>query len=101
LQLFRGQHDFFNFCYCRRKDQEKTNTVKNINEIKIWKRKKIVVISIIAPNFLRYQIRALIGEVINCYEGKQTLENLRAKLTDTTNPFYKYKNIAPAAGLYL
>jgi tRNA pseudouridine38-40 synthase len=101
LQSFQGQHDFFNFCYCRRKDQAETNTIRTIKEIKIWKRKNLVVISINAPNFLRYQIRALIGEAINCYERKQTLETLRAKLTDTTNPFRKYKNIAPAAGLYL
>lgn len=54
-----------------------------------------------AKSFLRYQIRAIIGEVINCYEGKQTIADLQAKLTNCTKKNYKYKHIAPAAGLYL
>ena len=58
-------------------------------------------VSIIAKSFLRYQIRAIIGEVINCYEGKQTINNLKEKLINFNQKNYKYKNIAPAAGLYL
>jgi len=57
----------------------------------------LVIISIIAPGFLRYQIRAIIGEVINCYEGKQTIVDLKERLISGN----KYKNLAPAAGLYL
>ena len=58
-------------------------------------------VSIIAKSFLRYQIRAIIGEVINCYEGKQTTSNLKEKLTLFQEKNQKYKNIAPASGLYL
>ncbi|MEG7978475.1 MAG: hypothetical protein NY202_00710 [Mollicutes bacterium UO1] len=58
-------------------------------------------ISITAKSFLRYQIRAIIGEAINCYEGKQTISDLQAKLTNFAEKNYKYKNIAPGAGLYL
>jgi len=54
-----------------------------------------------AKSFLRYQIRAIIGEVINCYEGKQTIAVLQAKLTNFDKLNYKYKNLAPASGLYL
>jgi len=43
----------------------------------------------------------MIGEVINCYEGKQTIKNLQEKLINFNKKNYKYKNIAPAAGLYL
>ena len=58
-------------------------------------------VSIIAKSFLRYQIRAIMGEVINYYEGKQTINNLKEKLINFNQKNYKYKNIAPAAGLYL
>lgn len=61
----------------------------------------MVVIKVVARHFLRYQIRALVGEVINCYEGKQTISDLQAKLDNFNQINYKYKNIAPAAGLYL
>ena len=61
----------------------------------------MVIIRIIAKSFLRYQIRAITGEVINCYEGKQTVADLENKLTNFDKQNYKYKNIAPAAGLYL
>ncbi|CAG8684955.1 5334_t:CDS:2 [Racocetra fulgida] len=68
LQLFRGQHDFFNYCYCRYQDREKTNTVRQIDSIRI-----------------------------NCYEGKQTIFDLKKRLTNEG----KYKNLAPPSGLYL
>ena len=97
LQLFQGQHDFFNYCHCRYQDRRKTNTMREIFSLKSWRRKNLVIISIIAPGFLRYQIRAIIGEVINCYEGKQTIVDLKERLISGN----KYKNLAPAAGLYL
>jgi len=50
---------------------------------------------------LRYQIRAIIGESINCYEGKQTLEKLKEKLNSPNKKNLKYKILAPAGGLYL
>jgi len=50
---------------------------------------------------LRYQIRAIIGESINCYEEKQTLEKLKEKLNSPNKKNLKYKTLAPAGGLYL
>jgi tRNA U38,U39,U40 pseudouridine synthase TruA len=43
----------------------------------------------------------MVGETINCYEGKQTIENLKERLRKFNEKNYKYKNIAPASGLYL
>ena len=43
----------------------------------------------------------MIGEVINCYEKKQTIDNLKEKLLKFNEKNYKYKNIAPPSGLYL
>ena len=101
LTIFHGKHDFFNFSFCRQKDQNKTSTVRDIEKIRCWKNKKTLIISIIARSFLRYQIRAIIGESINCYEGKQTLEKLKEKLTSPNQKNLKYKILAPAGGLYL
>ena len=101
FQTFQGKHNFFNYSYCRWKEKEKVNAEREIASLKCWKRKNIIVIGIIAKSFLRYQIRAMIGEVINCYEGKQTIKNLQEKLINFNKKNYKYKNIAPAAGLYL
>ena len=101
LRVFQGKHNFFNYSYCRWKERERVNTEREITLLKSWKRQNIVIISIIAKSFLRYQIRAIIGEVINCYEGKQTSTDLQEKLINFAKPNYKYKNIAPATGLYL
>ena len=80
LQIFQGKHNFFNYSYCRWQERERVNTEREIISLKSWKRKNVIVISIIAKGFLRYQIRAIIGEVINCYEGKQTVNDLKEKL---------------------
>ena len=101
LQIFQGKHNFFNYSYCRWQERERVNTEREIISLKSWKRKNVIVISIIAKGFLRYQIRAIIGEVINCYEGKQSIKNLQDKLVNFGKKNYKYKNIAPASGLYL
>jgi len=101
LQVFQGKHDFFNFSHYRWKDKEKIDTIREINSLKINKKADIVIISIIAKSFLRYQIRAIIGEIINCYEGKQTITDLKEKLKNFDKKNYKYKNIAPSFGLYL
>ncbi|RHZ37321.1 tRNA pseudouridine(38-40) synthase TruA [endosymbiont GvMRE of Glomus versiforme] len=101
LTIFQGKHDFFNFSFCRQKDQDKTATVRTIEKIRCWKNKELLVISVIARSFLRYQIRAMIGESIKCYEGKQTIEKLQEKLNYPKQKNLKYQILAPAAGLYL
>jgi len=101
LAIFQGQHDFFNFSFCRWKDKEKKSTVRFIDSLKVQEtKKKTLIIKIISHGFLRYQIRAIVGEAINCLEGKQTIENLKEKL-DNPQQLNKYKHLAPASGLYL
>ena len=101
LDIFKGKHDFFNFCFFREKNRGKSSTTRTIDYIKSYKIKdNLLVIKIIARGFLRYQIRAILGESIDCYEGKQTIKDLQEKL-DNFNVSKKYKNLAPAGGLYL
>jgi len=101
LELFVGKRNFFNYSHYRWKDKEEIDTVREILSLKAWKKRNTVIISTIAKSFLRYQIRAMIGEVINCYEGKQTVKSLKEKLLNFDKENYKYKNTAPASGLYL
>lgn len=103
LTVFQGEHDFFNFSYCRQKDRNKVLTIRTIEKVKCWRKKnnsELLIISIIARSFLRYQIRAIIGESIKCYEAKQTIQQLKKKL-NFSEPNSKYKLLAPAGGLYL
>ncbi|KLL04051.1 MAG: tRNA pseudouridine synthase A [Mycoplasmataceae bacterium CE_OT135] len=101
LVIFQGRHDFFNFSFCRQKDQAKTTTERTIEKIRCWKKEELLIISIVARSFLRYQIRAMIGESIKCYEKKQVLEKLKEKLTSPEKKNLKYQTLAPAGGLYL
>ncbi|MCE8159000.1 MAG: tRNA pseudouridine(38-40) synthase TruA [Candidatus Moeniiplasma glomeromycotorum] len=101
LRIFQGTHNFFNYVFCPYKDKEKVNTRREIFTFRSWKRKGVVIIKVVARHFLRYQIRALVGEAINCYEGKQATADLQTKLDNFNQINYKYKNIAPGAGLYL
>lgn len=101
LQVFCGKHNFFNYCHRRWIENAKENNTREIILLKSWKKQNIVVISIVAKGFLRYQVRAIIGEAISCYRGKQTITDLQQKLINSNEKNYKYKNLAPAEGLYL
>lgn len=101
LQIFQGIHNFFNYARCSWKEKKKINLVREIFTFRSWKSKGIIIIRIVSRHFLRSQIRALVGEVINCYEGKQTITDLQEKLINFNHQNYKYKNVAPATGLYL
>jgi tRNA pseudouridine38-40 synthase len=101
LRTFQGRHNFFNYSYCRWQERGKLNTEREINLLKGQKRGNTIVIRIVGKGFLRYQIRAIIGEVISCYEEKENIIDLKEKLINFNKKNYKYKSIAPAAGLYL
>lgn len=108
LNVFQGEHDFFNFSHCRQKDRTKIKTVRTIEKIRCWKRKNILIISVIGKSFLRYQIRAIIGESIKCYEfelksgsKELTTQAIKKKLFQSDKLGLKYRFLAPAGGLYL
>lgn len=99
LSIFEGHHNFFNFSYCRKKDKEKKNTFRKIEKISVSKRESLIVIRVLAKGFLRYQIRAIIGESINFLWNKKDVKNLKKMLLADVDD--KYKSIAPSSGLYL
>lgn len=101
LNIFVGNHDFFNFCYCKQKDWERKNTWREIDLIQVQQRGSTIVIIIRGKGFLRYQVRFIIGEAIQCYENKQTLESLKRKLFQPEKLNNKHHSLAPPTGLYL
>jgi tRNA pseudouridine38-40 synthase len=94
-----GEHDFSNFS--SEKLFKKVSQKREIKLIKCFKRNGIVTIRVISKGFMRYQIRAMIGEAINCYEGKIEAKEIKERLDDGSSKKNKYKKIAPPFGLYL
>lgn len=99
LSIFLGTHDFFNFSCCKIKNKNEKNTTCTIDEIKVKKIKSTLKISFKAKRFIRYQIRALIGESVSVCEGNRTIEELKKMLESEI--IKKYKFIAPSSGLFL
>ena len=67
-----------------------------------YKEEKKVIIKIISRGFLRYQIRAMIGESIDCYLGKLKFSELKKKLLFfEKSGNFKYKKLISPCGLYL
>ncbi|WNE41745.1 MAG: tRNA pseudouridine synthase A [Mycoplasmataceae bacterium] len=99
IKNFQGTHDFFNFSYCRFRNKNKKNTIRTIEKIIVLKKDDFVVIRIIAKGFVRYQIRAIVGESLHYYRFDKDVNHLRSRLNGLVD--MKYKNIAPSSGLYL
>lgn len=101
LGIFIGYNDFFNFSFCRFKERKEKNTFRKINIFDTFFKGEKMIIRIISKGFLRYQIRAMIGESIKCYEGKLDIDELKKKLSFFSNSLLKYKFLAPPNALYL
>ena len=99
FSIFEGNHNFFNFSYCRERNKKIKETVRKIDKISIFKKDDFIVVRILAKGFLRYQIRAIVGECVSFYQSNKDLDRLKTMLLgDVTD---KYKKIAPSSGLYL
>ena len=97
--MFEGSHDFFNFSHYRTRDRSKKNTCRVIKKISVIKNGDFFMIKIFAKGFLRYQIRAMIGEAVAMINNSKAHEILSGMLS--TRILQKYKKLAPAGGLYL
>lgn len=99
VKSFQGTHDFFNFSYCRFRNKKNKDTVRTIEKIVVSKKNDFILIRIIAKGFIRYQIRAIVGESLHYYKFDKDINHLRSRLNGDLD--IKYKNIAPSSGLYL
>ncbi|HXN54535.1 MAG TPA: tRNA pseudouridine(38-40) synthase TruA [Mycoplasmatales bacterium] len=100
LKNFEGTHDFFNFSYIRAKHKHLKDTIRKLDKVDVYESNDIICITFLAKGFLRYQIRAIIGECLDKhmnYNAESILNDmLSCKMSES-----KYKKIAPASGLYL
>lgn len=100
LKVFEGKHNFFNFSYVKEKDKLKTNTSRLVERIVLEKVDNFLLcISFFSKGFLRYQIRAILGECLDKHNKENGILILSNMLeSDKT---LKYTKIAPPSGLYL
>ncbi len=91
---FIGEHDFLSFS-----TTDKENTVRNIYEIKIYKKRKYVFIEITGNGFLRNMVRMIVGTLLNFNEGKISMEEIDKLLVNPKKGSSITK--AEGCGLYL
>ena len=91
-----GNHDFLSF---KRTDKKARSTVRDLKEIKITKKGKLIYIDVIANSFLYHMVRNIAGTLIEIGKGKLPPEALKkillAKDRKSAGP------TAPASGLCL
>lgn len=91
-----GNHDFLSF---KRTDKKTRSTVRDLKEIKIYKKGKSIYIDVTANSFLYHMVRNIAGTLIEIGKGKLPPEALKkillAKDRKSAGP------TAPASGLCL
>ncbi len=93
--LFKGKHDFALFTS---KDNNKENKIRNITKVKLIKNKDYIYLYFTSNGFLKYQVRYMVGFLIEIGNKLKTREDLKSMFYINEKPVYK---IAPPEGLYL
>ncbi len=97
IALFEGTHDFKGFASSS--IDERKVTVKTIFHTEINQRKEYLEFVFIGNGFLKYQIRRMMGLLIEIGRGKETKEKIIEVLTKK-DPAISHK-VAEGCGLYL
>jgi len=96
-KLFRGQHDFAAFAANRGKEQR--STIRTVEYVRITGRGKLIEIEFSADGFLYKMVRMMVGEMVRCALGKESLQSIEVRLERASRASASF--VAPAAGLYL
>ena len=95
--MFKGEHDFYNFCgYQENIDK---NFVRIINSIEIRKDDKYVTIEIEGNGFIRYMVRMIVAILVEIGLGKKDESFIKERLDSNIKNRSNYK--VPGNGLYL
>ncbi len=97
-ELLTGEHDFGSFA-ANRGDGKKVSTVRRIGGIEIERPCESLTLTFRGNGFLYKMVRLLVGSMIRCAQGKETVDWLRNLLDNPTGETTRY--CAPADGLYL
>jgi tRNA pseudouridine38-40 synthase len=88
-----GTHDFSSFA---NKEDKKESYVRTIYKIDIKKHKNILIIKFTGNGFLKYQVRNMVGALIEVSNNNKSIKNMLEQKNRKT-----FGKIAPAEGLYL
>ena len=94
LGLFRGTHDFSNFCRPEGKDATRT-----VDEVRIHKGGPFIAVDIIARSFLWNQVRRMMGAALAAASGEIALRAVETALKRSSER--TDLGLAPPEGLFL
>jgi tRNA pseudouridine38-40 synthase len=100
--LFVGRHDFRAFAANRGK--EETDTVRTIQWLRVRSRAGVMAIEVCGDGFLYKMVRMMVGALVGCALGKDSLEAIASRLTGSMREgrqSRQSRSVAPAEGLYL
>ncbi|QED37026.1 tRNA pseudouridine(38-40) synthase TruA [Antarcticibacterium arcticum] len=104
-QLYQGEHYFGNYCVDPGENSILVRTVNNCslspNDLYTasFFPEESYLFKVNGPGFLRYQIRLMMGTLVQLGKGEITLDQIRESLLPENNMVMNY--IAPASGLIL
>jgi tRNA pseudouridine38-40 synthase len=95
--LFTGRHDFAAFAANRRKEER--STMRTVEYVRATSRRDLIEIEFSADGFLYKMVRMMVGGMVRCALGKESLESMELRLERPSRTSARF--VAPAAGLYL
>ena len=96
LQLLEGTHDFTSFVSS---EDERENKVRTIYKTNLTIKKGIIELSFQADGFMKYQVRNMVGLLLDIGKGKKEVEDVM-KIIERKDRSASSKTAAPE-GLYL
>lgn len=97
ISLFIGKHNFEGFCSAE--VDKRKSFIKTIYDARIEKKDDLIEFIFIGSGFLKYQVRRMMGLLIDIGLNKDTKETI-IKVFETRDPRISHK-VAPGNGLYL
>ncbi|MDT7830600.1 tRNA pseudouridine(38-40) synthase TruA [Pricia sp. S334] len=104
-RIFEGTHDFANYTV---KEKRNSNTIRTISSCRLGENelltasffpKRSYLLTVEGPGFLRYQIRMIMGALIQLGRGGLSLQDIKVSLQEGT--VFPLSYIAPGSGLLL
>ena len=94
---FPGQHDFAAFTANRGKEER--STTRTLEYVRINSRRDLIEIEFLADGFLYKMVRLIVGSIVRCALGKESLRSIELRLERPSRAASRF--VAPAGGLYL
>ena len=96
LELLSGRHDWASFTV---PDPETASTIRTVFKVQLHQRQHGFILDFVGEGFLRYQVRRMVGALLEVGAGKRKLTDLQ-ELIDRPQPGASIRT-APAGGLCL